>query len=280
MPPWIISINFRSLAVLRLRSSSSSVSTGHFQPFMPMRNGEAKKRHSGAFSARLSGCGCPIGSGSSFTLGLTLSLWGAGLAGICGCLPLVGHSLPATVGALGVIIGARISDTLVSHWGLYALGYRPNLRSQVYATLRARSGFHCADILERPLACSGCGVDRHCGGRGCFRAGVAGDAGVQGDWPSSARAPWISMAAAAGVDERVTSRLRAPIGRWPTPDATLPDLVPRPHTARQSSPGCRDRSHPHWSTGCSLTRSACPIHTGLVRAMDAIQRVLAAGVKV
>jgi len=56
----------------------------------------------------------------SFTLLLTLALWGAGLAGICGCLPIVGHSLPATVGALGVI------NTLVSHWGLYALGYRPN----------------------------------------------------------------------------------------------------------------------------------------------------------
>jgi hypothetical protein len=62
-----------------------------------------------------------------FTLVLTLVLWGAGLAGICGCLPTIGQiSLPAAVGALGVIIGARISDTLVSHWGLYALGYRPN----------------------------------------------------------------------------------------------------------------------------------------------------------
>jgi hypothetical protein len=63
----------------------------------------------------------------SFTLLLTLALWGAGLAGICGCLPIVGQiSQPAAVGALGMIIGARISDTLVSHWGLYALGYRPN----------------------------------------------------------------------------------------------------------------------------------------------------------
>jgi hypothetical protein len=61
-----------------------------------------------------------------FTVVLTLVLWGAGLAGICGCLPIAKHSLPATVGALGAIIGARISDTLVSHWGLYALGYRPN----------------------------------------------------------------------------------------------------------------------------------------------------------
>jgi len=63
----------------------------------------------------------------SFTLLLTLVLWGAGLAGIGGCLPIVGQLSPAAaVGALGVIIGARISDTLVSHWGLYALGYRPN----------------------------------------------------------------------------------------------------------------------------------------------------------
>ena len=103
-----------------------------------------------------------------FTVVLTLALWGAGLAGICGCLPLVGHSLPATVGALGVI----------------------------------------TDILERPLACSGCGVDRHCGGRGCFRAGVAGDAGVQGDSALLGARALDSMAAAAGVDERVTSRLR------------------------------------------------------------------------
>jgi hypothetical protein len=63
----------------------------------------------------------------SFTVTLTLVLWGVGLAGIAGWLPFVGHlSLPAAVGALGVLIGARISDTLVSHWGLYLLGYRPN----------------------------------------------------------------------------------------------------------------------------------------------------------
>jgi hypothetical protein len=62
-----------------------------------------------------------------FTLALTLLLWGVGLAGISGWLPIVGQlSLPAAVGALAAVIGARISDTLVSHWGLYALGYRPN----------------------------------------------------------------------------------------------------------------------------------------------------------
>lgn len=62
-----------------------------------------------------------------FTIALTLLQWGAGLAGIGGWLPIVGHlSLPVTVGALGFVVGARISDTLISHWSLYTLGYRPN----------------------------------------------------------------------------------------------------------------------------------------------------------
>lgn len=62
-----------------------------------------------------------------FTLVLTLLLWLVGLAGIAGWLPFAGQlSLPTTVGALGVLIGARTSDTLVSHWGLYLAGYRPN----------------------------------------------------------------------------------------------------------------------------------------------------------
>lgn len=62
-----------------------------------------------------------------FTLLLTLLLWGTGLAGIAAWLPIVGQvSSPVAVGALGALIGARISDTLVSHWGLYALAYRPN----------------------------------------------------------------------------------------------------------------------------------------------------------
>lgn len=63
----------------------------------------------------------------SFTIGLTVLLWCVGLAGIAGWLPVVGQlTEPGTVVALGALIGARISDTLVSHWGLYALGYRPN----------------------------------------------------------------------------------------------------------------------------------------------------------
>jgi hypothetical protein len=63
----------------------------------------------------------------SFTAVLTLLLWCVGLAGIAGWLPVVGHlPEPIAVGALGALIGARMSDTLVSHWSLYALGYRPN----------------------------------------------------------------------------------------------------------------------------------------------------------
>jgi hypothetical protein len=63
----------------------------------------------------------------SFTLSLTVILWGVGLAAIAGWLPIVGAlALPTTVGALGVLLGARIGDSVVSHWALYALGYRPN----------------------------------------------------------------------------------------------------------------------------------------------------------
>jgi hypothetical protein len=42
-------------------------------------------------------------------------------------------------GLLGFIIGAWISDTLISHWGLYALGYRPytGLRSTVLYVIEA-----------------------------------------------------------------------------------------------------------------------------------------------
>ncbi len=64
---------------------------------------------------------------SSFTLGLLLLLWGTGLAGIAGWLPFYGKlSPPWAVGALAAIVGARISDSIISHWSLYGLGYRPN----------------------------------------------------------------------------------------------------------------------------------------------------------
>jgi hypothetical protein len=90
----------------------------------------------------------------SFSLGLTLALWGVGLAGVTGWLPMIGQIGDAyAVGALGAIVGARISDTVVSHWGLYALGYRPNpgLKSTplyvieaVFLLLAFRKGFELA----------------------------------------------------------------------------------------------------------------------------------------
>ena len=56
-----------------------------------------------------------------FTAGLTLTLWALALIGIAG-LP---RWIPPAF-ALGALIGARVSDTLVSHVLLNALGYRPN----------------------------------------------------------------------------------------------------------------------------------------------------------
>src|SRR4051812_13823911 len=62
-----------------------------------------------------------------FTAGLTLALWALALIGIAGWFPLTG---PVGIGsaafALGALIGARVSDTLISHVLLNALRYRPN----------------------------------------------------------------------------------------------------------------------------------------------------------
>ncbi|MGH6825240.1 hypothetical protein [Methyloceanibacter sp.] len=56
-----------------------------------------------------------------FTVLLTLILFAIGFVGITGrfgpCL---------TAAALGALIGARLSDTIVSHLLLYTVGYRPN----------------------------------------------------------------------------------------------------------------------------------------------------------
>src|SRR5919201_716027 len=126
-----------------------------------------------------------------FTVALTLALWGAGLAGICGCLPIVGHSLPATVGALGVIIGARISDTLVSHWALYALGYRPNpgLKSTPLYVLEAvfiALTFWKGLSLAPCAAWTGVAV-----GTIVFILVLPGLRALRTIWPSWARAPWV-----------------------------------------------------------------------------------------
>lgn len=56
-----------------------------------------------------------------FTVSLTFILFAVGFVGIIG--PLGGF---CTALALGALIGARLSDTLVSHVALHGLGYRPN----------------------------------------------------------------------------------------------------------------------------------------------------------
>jgi hypothetical protein len=59
----------------------------------------------------------------SFTVGLCLLQWLIGLMAITGW-PGSPDWLP--IGALGATIGARLADSAVSHWLLYARGYRPN----------------------------------------------------------------------------------------------------------------------------------------------------------
>jgi hypothetical protein len=62
-----------------------------------------------------------------FTLILCALQWLLGLAAIAGWLPFIGGlDHPYGVGALGAVIGARLADSVVSHWTLYRLGYRPN----------------------------------------------------------------------------------------------------------------------------------------------------------
>jgi hypothetical protein len=62
-----------------------------------------------------------------FTPVLLVLLWLLGLIGLAGWFPVLGRvPLRWAVCALGAIIGARISDSFVSHWLLYWLGYRPN----------------------------------------------------------------------------------------------------------------------------------------------------------
>jgi hypothetical protein len=56
-----------------------------------------------------------------FTAGLTLGLWALALIGIAGWPQWISPAF-----ALGALIGARLSDTLISHVLLNALGYRPN----------------------------------------------------------------------------------------------------------------------------------------------------------
>ena len=63
----------------------------------------------------------------AFTVALTVALWLLSLAGMAGWLPFKGPvNAGCAAAALGALVGARLSDTLVSHVAPHALGYRPN----------------------------------------------------------------------------------------------------------------------------------------------------------
>jgi len=58
---------------------------------------------------------------------LALGQWALGLMAYAGWLPLIGTvSTPLAIWSLGAVLGARIADACVSHWGLWLLHYRPN----------------------------------------------------------------------------------------------------------------------------------------------------------
>jgi hypothetical protein len=62
---------------------------------------------------------------ATFTVGLCLVQWLIGVMAITGWIPpFVPASTPYW--ALGALVGARIADSVVSHWLLYGLRYRPN----------------------------------------------------------------------------------------------------------------------------------------------------------
>jgi hypothetical protein len=92
-----------------------------------------------------------------FTVLLTVTLWALGLIGIAGWFPIVGAVGPGCAAfALGALIGARLSDTLVSHVLLHARGYRPNpgLSSTPLYVLEAifiMAAFH-AGLQAAPLS--------------------------------------------------------------------------------------------------------------------------------
>lgn len=69
-----------------------------------------------------------------FFLGLTVFLWAVGFAGIAGHVLFFGIPESLAIGALGILIGGRLSDRLYSHVRLDRQGFRPNpgLKSTPY----------------------------------------------------------------------------------------------------------------------------------------------------
>src|SRR5262245_3956148 len=70
---------------------------------------------------------------------LTLALWIVGWIGITGHVPAFGQSELLAVGAVGILIGGRLSDRWYSHVLLDRRGYKPNpgLQSTPYYVVEA-----------------------------------------------------------------------------------------------------------------------------------------------
>jgi len=56
-----------------------------------------------------------------FTVGLAIFLWLIGFTAYTGWL-----GMWLGIGALGFMLGARVGDSIISHWRLHLVGYRPN----------------------------------------------------------------------------------------------------------------------------------------------------------
>jgi hypothetical protein len=77
---------------------------------------------------------------TAFTIVLAIVQWTTGVIAYTGGLPFLGmFSLAAGIGCLGFVLGARVSDSVISHWIVYFSGYRPNpgLSSTVLYALEA-----------------------------------------------------------------------------------------------------------------------------------------------
>lgn len=128
----------------------------------------------------------------AFTVTLCVTQWLVGLAAIAGWLPIFGVlPLPWAVGALGVMVGARISDSVVSHWVLYGLGYRPNpgLASTVLYSIEAiflLVTFHKGFAAHLCAMWIGVAI-----GAGAFIAVLPGLRAARLFAPSLRREPWV-----------------------------------------------------------------------------------------
>ena len=65
-----------------------------------------------------------------FTVGLAIIQWLVGIFAYTGwpvwLLVCDIQPIRASIGALGFVLGARVGDSIISHWRLHLVGYRPN----------------------------------------------------------------------------------------------------------------------------------------------------------